>query len=122
MEVAKFMSRFQRVDMTIIAILWHAMYTSVWEDFFTMTSMNISLPDPMKAFIDEQIKSGAYSSVSEYVRQLIREDQKRAAEAKLEALLLKGLDSGQPIEVTEEYWKNLRARVAQRIENAGQNP
>jgi antitoxin ParD1/3/4 len=56
-----------------------------------MQSMNISLPDPMKQFVDEQIASGRYSSASEYVRELIREDEKRKAEGRLEALLLEGL-------------------------------
>jgi antitoxin ParD1/3/4 len=58
-----------------------------------MTTMNISLPDPLKAFVDSQIASGRYGSVSEYVRDLIREDEKRKAEERLEALLLEGLQS-----------------------------
>ena len=56
-----------------------------------MQSMNISLPAPLKAFVDGQIATGRYSSVSEYVRELIREDEKRKAEERLEALLLEGL-------------------------------
>ena len=40
----------------------------------TMQSMNISLPDPLKKFVDGQISTGRYSSVSEYVRELIRTD------------------------------------------------
>jgi antitoxin ParD1/3/4 len=38
-----------------------------------MQTMNISLPDPMKHFVEEQVNTGAYSSVSEYVRELVRE-------------------------------------------------
>ena len=56
-----------------------------------MQSMNISLPDPMKEFVDGQISSGRYSSVSEYMRELIREDEKRKAQDQLEKLLLEGL-------------------------------
>lgn len=56
-----------------------------------MQSMNISLPEPLKEFVDGQITSGRYSSVSEYIRELIREDEKRKAEERLEALLLEGL-------------------------------
>ena len=41
-----------------------------------MQTMNISLPDPLKDFVDAQISSGRYSSVSEYVRELIRQDEK----------------------------------------------
>ncbi|HRF73133.1 MAG TPA: type II toxin-antitoxin system ParD family antitoxin, partial [Accumulibacter sp.] len=49
--------------------------------------MNISLPDPLKKFVDGQIAQGRYSSVSEYVRELIRADEKRKAEEQLEAKL-----------------------------------
>jgi antitoxin ParD1/3/4 len=59
----------------------------------TMQTMNISLPDPLKDFVDAQISSGRYSSVSEYVRELIRQDEKCKAEARLEAMLLEGLAS-----------------------------
>ena len=58
-----------------------------------MQTMNISLPDPLKQFVDGQIAQGRYSSASEYVRELIRADEKRKAEDKLEALLLEGLNS-----------------------------
>jgi antitoxin ParD1/3/4 len=56
-----------------------------------MQSMNISLPEPLKQFVDGQIAQGRYSSVSKYVRELIRADEKRKAEEQFEALLLEGL-------------------------------
>lgn len=56
-----------------------------------MQSMNISLPEPLKEFVDGQIASGRYSSASEYIRELILEDEKRKAEERVEALLLEGL-------------------------------
>lgn len=71
------------------------------------TTMNISLPDVMKAFVDEQVESGAYGSASEYVRELVRRDQKERAENRLETLLLEGLESGDPIPLNEEYRANL---------------
>jgi antitoxin ParD1/3/4 len=49
-------------------------------------------PNPLKDFVDHQITEGRYSSVSEYIRDLIRDDEKREAEM-LEALLLEGLES-----------------------------
>lgn len=57
-----------------------------------MQSMNISLPEPLKEFVDEQIASGRYSSASEYVRELLREDEKRTAKERLKVLLNEGLD------------------------------
>lgn len=47
-----------------------------------MQSMNISLPDPLKQFVDGQVSQGRYSSPSEYVCELIRADEKRKAEVK----------------------------------------
>ena len=47
-----------------------------------MQTMNVSLPDQLKEFVDSQVGSGRYSSVSEYVRDLIRDDEKRKVESK----------------------------------------
>ena len=86
-----------------------------WPETALMESMNISLPEPLKEFVDRQIASGRYSTASEYVRELIREDEKRKAEERLEALLLEGLQ-GQESELTREDWtairKEARARLA----------
>ena len=72
-----------------------------------MQTMNISLPDPLKDFIDHQIAEGRYSSVSEYIRELIRDDEKRRAEQRLEALLLEGLESEES-ELTKQDLKDIR--------------
>jgi antitoxin ParD1/3/4 len=71
------------------------------------STMNISLPDLMKAFVEEQVESGGYGSASEYVRELVRRDQKERAQARLETLLLEGLESGDPAPVNAEYRENL---------------
>ena len=42
-----------------------------------MTTMNVSLPDELKSYIDEQVGGGTYGSTSEYVRDLIRRDRER---------------------------------------------
>lgn len=75
-----------------------------------MQSMNISLPEPLKEFVDGQIASGRYSSASEYVRELIREDEKRKAEHRLEALLLEGL-SGDQSKLTRKDFADIRAEA-----------
>jgi antitoxin ParD1/3/4 len=72
-----------------------------------MQTMNISLPEPLKEFVDEQIAAGRYSSASEYIRELIREDEKRKAEERLEALLLEGLQ-GKETAVTRDDWNAIR--------------
>jgi len=57
-----------------------------------MRRINISLPDPLKQFVDGQIAQSRYSSSSEYVRELIRADEKRKAEDQMEEKLLEGLN------------------------------
>ena len=79
-----------------------------------MTTMNISLPDTMKNFVDIQVQEGGYSTSSEYVRDLIRRDQVRRAELQLAALIVEGLESGSAIPVDDNYWKNKRAALTQR--------
>lgn len=79
-----------------------------------MTTMNISLPESMRAYIDQKVSLGGYSTASEYVRQLIREDQKAAAQERLELLLMEGIESGPSREMTAEDWEQLRRRVWQR--------
>jgi antitoxin ParD1/3/4 len=80
-----------------------------------MQSMNISLPDPMKQFVDGQIAQGRYSSVSEYMRELIRADEKRKAEEQLEAMLLEGLQ-GKETAFTPEDWRDLRKEAMRTFE------
>jgi len=80
-----------------------------------MQTMNISLPDPLKEFVDDQVASGRYSSVSEYVRELIRDDEKRKAQAKLEALLMEGIQSGEPTEMTRQDWEDIRRQALARL-------
>src|ERR1700693_3780995 len=82
----------------------------------TMQTMNISLPDQLKEFVDDQVGSGRYSSVSEYVRDLIRDDEKRKAQEKLEALLLEGLQSSQPTGMTRQDWEDVRRQAVKQFE------
>ena len=79
-----------------------------------MQSMNISLPDPLKAFVDGQLATGRYSSVSEYVRELIRMDEKRKGEEQLETLLLEGLQ-GEATEMTRSDWAAIRREAVEQV-------
>ena len=80
-----------------------------------MATMNISLPDQMKAWVESQAESGRYSNASDYVRDLIRQDQRRAdAIAELDALIQEGIDSG----VSERTPEELRAYARQRADEA----
>jgi antitoxin ParD1/3/4 len=79
-----------------------------------MQTMNISLPDPMKQYVEEQVTAGDYSSASEYMRELVRADQKRNAKERLEQTLLESLREGDPQEVTPEFWATLRDELGKR--------
>ena len=79
-----------------------------------MASLNISLPQSLKDYVEGQVQAAGYSTPSEYVRELLRQDQQRRAEQKLVALLLEGLNSGDPIEITPEYWENKRRQLIER--------
>ncbi|MGF1475825.1 MAG: type II toxin-antitoxin system ParD family antitoxin [Geminicoccaceae bacterium] len=60
-----------------------------------MATMNVSLPDAMKAWVEAQAKGGRYSNASDYVRDLIRRDQERKqAIAELQELITEGIESG----------------------------
>ncbi len=83
-----------------------------------METMNIALPESMKHFVQEQVSAGGYSSVSEYVRDLIRADQKRKIEERMDSLLLEGLESGQPLAVTQEYWDEKKRKLTERLARA----
>lgn len=78
-----------------------------------MSTMNISLPDDMKGFVDSQVATRGYGTSSEYVRDLIRKEQDRQH---LRSLLLAGMASGPGEPMDEAYFErmNERAREAGR--------
>ena len=73
-----------------------------------MSTMNISLPEDLKSFVDQQVSGRGYSSSSEYVRELIRKDQDRRH---LRGLLLEGGASPPSVTANADYFGRLRDRV-----------
>ncbi len=76
-----------------------------------MATMNVSLPDPMKDWVEDQVKTGHFSNASDYVRDLIRRDQEY--QDKREALvkaLISGEKSGTSKRTLEEIWRGVKAR------------
>jgi antitoxin ParD1/3/4 len=74
----------------------------------SMTTMNISLPDSLKSFVDEQVAGRGYGTSSEYVRELIRRDQDRQH---LRGLLLEGASSPAGAPADRTYFEGLRGRA-----------
>lgn len=73
-----------------------------------MSTMNISLPDSLKSFVDEQVSERGFGTSSEYVRELIRKDQDRQ---QLRGLLLAGAASAPGSPASSAYFESLRDRV-----------
>ena len=68
-----------------------------------MTTINISLPEDLQIFIQEQAAQGGYQTTDDYIQDLLRrEQQKQAQQKQIESILIEGLDSGELIEATEE--------------------
>lgn len=81
-----------------------------------MASMNVSVPDPMRDWVQQRIESGQYASVSDYVRDLIRRDQEQADEQKaILAALVKGEKSG----LSKRRIPEILAAVKQELQRQG---
>lgn len=80
-----------------------------------MATVTISMPENLKSFVEEQVRTKGYGNVSEYFRELVRTAQAREADRRLEELLLKSLDTGEDIEVTREFWRDLKSEAARLI-------
>ncbi len=87
-----------------------------------MSTMNVSLPEEMKEFVEAQMARNRYASASEYLRALIREDQKRRAKRTLEAKFVEALESGPASPMTREDWKALRQEALDGQDEAAVKP
>jgi antitoxin ParD1/3/4 len=84
-------------------------------DTMANTSMNVSLPETLKDYVQERVAEGTFSNPSDYVRALIREDRKRKAEERLDELLMEGINSGPAEPMTPEDWADMRANLEEHI-------
>jgi antitoxin ParD1/3/4 len=84
-----------------------------------MIDLTLSMPESMRAFLEEQAVKGGYGTPDAYLRALIEEAQQREARDRLEGLLLEGIESDESIEVDEDYWERFRARLQERHGQAG---
>lgn len=78
--------------------------------------MNISLPDVLKSFVDEQVSERGYGTSSEYVRELIRKDHDRL---QLRKLLLEGAASEAGTPADNDYFNALRGRIPSPAKSIG---
>lgn len=78
------------------------------------TTMNISLPEPLKRFVDEEVQEGGFASTSDYMRDLIRQRQRRKSEEQLRQLIGEGLASGPAQPVEPDFFDRMRQRAESR--------
>jgi len=77
-----------------------------------MATMNISLPEQMKAWAEAQADTGKYSNTSDYVRDLIRRDQERAEKiAAMQAVVTRSIASGIGKRSMDDIWQEAQARI-----------
>jgi len=76
-----------------------------------MASLNMSLPQALKDYVEDQVSGGSYSTPGEYLRELLRRDQQQRAQARLDTLLLEAIESGDPIRVTPAHIKTCAASL-----------
>ena len=72
------------------------------------TSLHISLPTSLKQWVTEQVEAGGYGTESEYISELLRNEQKRKLRAQIEANLLEALESGPSEPLTAQEWNDIR--------------
>jgi antitoxin ParD1/3/4 len=82
-----------------------------------ITTLNISLPQTLKSYVEERVSKKGYSSASEYFRELVRGDQEREARERLEALLLEGLRSGRTKTITKRDLDAIRKKARSNVKS-----
>lgn len=81
--------------------------------------LNIVLSDQILAFVEEQATAAGFNTASEYVCQLILREQERLLQQKrVESLLLEGLESGTPIEATDDWWQQKRTQLVEHVQQS----
>jgi len=74
-------------------------------------TMSFALPESLRGYVDERLRSGNYGNTSEYLRDLIRQDQHNQAAARLRELITEGFESGEGRIVTDAVVDELRDRA-----------
>jgi antitoxin ParD1/3/4 len=74
-----------------------------------MTTINLSLPEDLNRFIESQVRGGGFGGASDYIQTLIA--RAKSGNERIEALLIEGLDSGEPIQLDAETRQTMRSQM-----------
>ena len=80
-----------------------------------LTTINVSLPVQMRAYLETRVKVDGFATISDLVRALVRDDQKRQAQEELERRLLAAIDSGDSTPMTSKDWDEIKTAVKTKI-------
>ncbi len=78
--------------------------------------MNVTLPDSMREWIETQAQMYGHSSPDGYVTELLREERQRL-QSDIDQKLIEGLDSGDPVEINDEFWAERQRILAERVKH-----
>lgn len=78
----------------------------------SIKTLSISLPESLAGYV--KIRAKEQGNVSDYIRSLIREEQKREQEMRLQELLLEGIRSGSSV-LTPEKWERLKMEILEKV-------
>ncbi len=81
-----------------------------------IATLNISLPDTMKAEVEDVVATEGYGNTSEFFRDLVRDYLKERQARKLEALILEGMNSGESTSLTKEDFEKIKERGIKRLQ------
>jgi antitoxin ParD1/3/4 len=83
-------------------------------------SMNISLPAPLKEWVEQQVQERGYSTASEFVRDVLRREQEQAVRAAIDVRLVQAIASGKSTPMSAKDWNRLRAEGLKNARSRGQ--
>ena len=78
-------------------------------------TLSLAIPETLTEYIDERVAAGGNGNRSEYIRELVRQDQREQARTRLRALIEEGLASGPSAPMTKADWTELRAIASGKI-------
>lgn len=77
--------------------------------------MNISLPAPLRAWVEQQVDCRGFGTASEFVRHVLREEQQRQVRQRIDAALVEGIESGPSTRMTGADWADIRREGRKRL-------
>ena len=79
-----------------------------------MARIDLVLPDPLKDFVDAEATRAGYANAAQYVEAVLDALWRKTAKARLESELIRRIEGPPAIEISDQFWDDLKARVHRR--------